>query len=81
MQHPYVLMILGVNPIYLIKVTAFTGDMIHIEEIYVCTGADTGYCSGGPGGTVSDSPTTLIFLVTFSSSCCASSLETQCIDA
>ena len=35
----------------------------------------------GPGGTVSDSRTTLIFLVTFSSSCCASSLETQCIDA
>ena len=40
---------LVVNQILLIKMSAFTGDMIHIEEIYVCTGADTGFYSSGGG--------------------------------
>ena len=78
---------LGVNPIHLIKMSALRGDMIHIEEIYVCTLytivtqariQDFTPQEGGAGGT--DSPT-FIVLVTLSSSFCASSLETQCIDA
>ena len=59
---------MGVNPIHLIKMSALRGDMIHIEEIYVCTLytivtqariQDFTPQEGGAGGT--DSPTFIFF--------------------